>query len=764
VANVSTNWHHLVVVFDNGDFRVYWDGSLAGSTYRELGVTTDRSTQLGSVSPTSMSEGWVGLLDEVAFYADALTAEAVQAHYQAFFAGTPPVIIAQPRSGIYLPNVPLELSVKATGPSLAYQWYRGTNSLAGKTDAILAFPSLGPGDAGAYSVTVTNPAGVVTSATVTVALESSLPEPLVRYQTAISNETSLISYYTFDRLTPTDALGLHNGALMGTAAWGGGIGGGAAQGLMLDGAGHLSLGYVTDFDFTSGTGTVEGWVRADWGSGSASSAYPCMFADRDGATRWSLHLNNGKTVLTFYNGIASQDYTVPGGGAGTTWHHVAMVFDAGTATYYWDGLPIATINQEIGNNFPTVQFGSSAANTTAEGWIGMLDEIAFYSSALSGGSILAHYNAYYLGDPPVITSQPSGGYFLAGQAGQISVVASGAQLSYQWYKNGDLVTGATNATIGSGSLTVADSGTYHVVVSNTAGSTNSTPATIQVGNNLSRYQASVLNESSLISYYTFDAGDGQDSKNANLGVVANAAAFSVGPGGVTNQSLTLDGFGHFDLGQVADFDFTNGNGTVEGWIRADWATDPGYDPCLFADRNGGSVWSVHMSRWKNEIGNWNSDRFQTLSIPGANGWHHYAIAFGGGKVSMYWDGKPLGTFAQAINYSSGRTTQIGSSAPAATAEGWRGGVDEVAFYRATLDDATIWNHFLAMVGPESPPAISYSRSGNQLTLSWPANATGFTPEYSDSLPATTWTPVGGVVGNSVTVELSSGNRYYRLKK
>lgn len=763
ISNPSTNWHHLVAVFAGGNFTLFWDGALAGSTSRPLGFTDPiRATQLGSASPTANAEGWVGMLDEVAFYADALTPEVVQEHYQAFFAGAPPVITKQPQGGTYLPGVARTLSVKATGQNLAYQWSKGSTALSGQTNNTLFFPTLGAGDIGTYSVTVTNPAGVVPSDPATIALTSSLPAALVRYQTVIANETSLISYYPFDRLLPEDVFGSNEGTLAGSADWGEGIGGGPGQGLLLDGGGHLNLGAVPDFDFASETGTVEGWIRADWGS---SGGFPCMFADRDGPTTWSLHLSGDKTILTFYNGSSSELYTVPGGGAGTNWHHVAMVFDAGTASYYWDGVLIATRTRPLGAEPATVQFGSSAAGSTAEGWVGMLDEVAFYSTALSAATIQAHYNAYFVGDPPIITAPPVGGYFLVGQPLTLSVAASGAQLSYQWYQDNTMIPDATNATLGTASLTLANSGNYYVTVTNASGSTNSTLATVQVGNNLARYQATVLGESSLISYYTFDAGDAQDARNAHPGTIANTVAFEAGPGGVTNQALMLDGSsGHVDLGPVAAFDFTSGSGTVEGWMRADWSEIPNYDPCIFADRDGGSVWSVHMSRWKSEIGNWNNDRFQTLSIRDVVGWHHYAIVFNGGLVAMYWDGKPLGTFAQAINFFSAKTTQIGSIAPTTTTDGWMGGLDEVAFYNTALGADTLWNHFLAMVGSDSAPTLSFSLIGNQLTLFWPAEAVGFILESTETLTAPSWVAVSGVVDNQVTVDTSGGGRFFRLKQ
>ena len=357
IPNPSTNWHHLVIVFDSGNFTVYWDGALAGSTPRPLGYTDHTlPTELGSSSPSVMSEGWVGMLDEVAFYADALTADAIQAHYQAFFAGAPPVITKQPLGGTYLPGVARTLSVMATGPNLAYQWYKGTTALTGMTTNTLSFPSLSAGDVGTYSVTVTNVGGVVTSTPAMIALSSSLPVALTRYQTAISNETSLISYYTFDRLTPTDVFGPNNGTLAGTADWGEGIGGGPDQGLLLDGAGYASLGSVPDFDFGSGTGSVEAWVRADW---STSPGYnPCLFADRNGGTvNWSIHMNSDKQAIGMWNGTAYQ--TVPMPSAGTNWHHVAVVFDSGTMAMYWDGISLGTLAQPLGGTPSSVQLGSS---------------------------------------------------------------------------------------------------------------------------------------------------------------------------------------------------------------------------------------------------------------------------------------------------------------------------------------------------------------------------------------------------------------------
>jgi hypothetical protein len=73
---------------------------------------------------------------------------------------TSPRIVTAPVSQ----NVPLGegavLSVSATGsPRLSYQWFRNTQSLAGATNAAYSIVNAAAGEAGLYTVTVTNPFG-----------------------------------------------------------------------------------------------------------------------------------------------------------------------------------------------------------------------------------------------------------------------------------------------------------------------------------------------------------------------------------------------------------------------------------------------------------------------------------------------------------------------------------------------------------------------------------------------------------------------------
>lgn len=82
---------------------------------------------------------------------------------------------------------------------------------------------------------------------------------------------------------------------------------------------------------------------------------------------------------------------------------------------------------------------------------------------------------------PAITSQPVGGNALHGGAFTFRVSASGSgALSYQWSHDANEVSGATNNSLILTNLSLADAGSYSVLVSNEFGTTNSCPALLNV--------------------------------------------------------------------------------------------------------------------------------------------------------------------------------------------------------------------------------------------------------------------------------------------
>ena len=81
---------------------------------------------------------------------------------------------------------------------------------------------------------------------------------------------------------------------------------------------------------------------------------------------------------------------------------------------------------------------------------------------------------------PAITSQPVPVSVALGAAATLTVVSSGDSLTYQWYKAGVAITGATSANYTISATAAADQSTYYVIVTNSKGSVTSDTVTLSV--------------------------------------------------------------------------------------------------------------------------------------------------------------------------------------------------------------------------------------------------------------------------------------------
>lgn len=85
----------------------------------------------------------------------------------------PPTITTQPQSQTVNAGAPVSFTVGATGTApLSYQWKKNGTDIAGATNTTYSIASTVVGDAGNYSVVVTNPAGSATSTTATLTVLS----------------------------------------------------------------------------------------------------------------------------------------------------------------------------------------------------------------------------------------------------------------------------------------------------------------------------------------------------------------------------------------------------------------------------------------------------------------------------------------------------------------------------------------------------------------------------------------------------------------
>jgi len=81
---------------------------------------------------------------------------------------------------------------------------------------------------------------------------------------------------------------------------------------------------------------------------------------------------------------------------------------------------------------------------------------------------------------PLITTQPTSQTINSGSSTTFSVTVTGTSPTYQWYYNGTAITGATSSSYSITSATSSNAGSYYVVVSNSAGSVQSSTVTLTV--------------------------------------------------------------------------------------------------------------------------------------------------------------------------------------------------------------------------------------------------------------------------------------------
>lgn len=100
---------------------------------------------------------------------------------------------------------------------------------------------------------------------------------------------------------------------------------------------------------------------------------------------------------------------------------------------------------------------------------------------LSGATATNTVTLLVVNGAPTITQQPSGGLAATGASFTFGVAASGSgPLTYQWFKNNAVLSGATANSLVLTSVSSADAGSYRVEVTNTYGTTVSVDAPLAV--------------------------------------------------------------------------------------------------------------------------------------------------------------------------------------------------------------------------------------------------------------------------------------------
>ncbi len=761
------------MVRNNGTNTFYINGAQHGasntdtpSTNVPTGTGLQNGMRLGASGGDQVA--YRGLIDEArAFTFNAGEFSMTNLLYPSA-SSTTPLIVSQPASATVWDGGAVPFAVQAaSSPNLTYQWKRSGTNLTGATAANVFVPDVSrTADNGSlFLCAITNTGSglfaVSSNATLTVAFVQT--NNTANYEKLVTTEPSLVGYFPVDNnkgsTLSNTKFPANPGTLEGGATYDGRTDRAFGQrALAFDRAGNL--GDVTmpndaDYTFPSGVGTIEAIVYMnELGAyiNSGGWTYPTIFsigeADRTTpvfATELGVSKVGDALLASFDNGVTVLSWPVPRNLFGR-FAHVAFVVGPTGVTAYVDGRSLGTQGTFSPSfSISPVWIGNAGSYTnsfTGTVWSGTIDELALYTNNLPANTINAHYAMFVYGTntAPVILSAPSPVTIFAGAANNratFSVDAEGTlPLSYQWKSNGVPIAAATSTSLTISNIIASYSATYSVTVSNPVATTSVSAALAVV--TPSGYAAQVIADNPM-GYWRLSERAGPtalDSWSTNNGTYSGTETFGLSGALLRDSDTSVDFAGNgsslvripysSDLNGGRD---PNGSWTVECWVRPDLdaATEGGNFavPVASVDltqNRSGYFFLEQADGWQLRLGNsggylsgWNGAAGSFGGVAQANTWYYLVGQYDGaaGMGYAYVNGAQVKSAAVAgLQNNAAATFNIGDRGDGAP---FAGRVDEVAVYTGVLSASRIRAHYYA----GQPPQITVTRSGGNLSLSWP---------------------------------------------
>jgi hypothetical protein len=707
----------------------------------------------------------------------------------------PPAIVRGPTSVQRFINAQVAFTVETTGSQpLTIQWQRDGNPIPGANSATLHLTDLQSGDAGEYTVVVSNPMGS-DQASATLSLES--PTKFA----AAAVDLGPYGYWPLNETSGTTAFDYWGGR-DGTANSGVTRGVDGPSGATLPGFDASNQAYsfngnggevvIPPLNINKATVTIVAWIRPN----GAQDDYDGLVFSRGGSTVAGLDYQQGGQLGYHWND-AEWDWGSQLSPTDGVWNFVALVVEPSQATMYWDDGPGLLSYANIANHDPEafdgpLRFG--ADGNGARYFNGAIDEVAIYDRALSETQISALHAAGFAGTyvpaPVQIVEQPKSETILAGRSYTLSGKAAGSvPLTYRWQKNGADIPGATRSSLTFASVAESDSGTYQLFVTQGNTVVSTAPATLTV-----KPRPTYLDLSeNLVVHLKFD-GDYQDASGRNNhGTPVGGPSLvdgKIGSGALRYATVmagdTVASASYVSLGSPADLQFGGATSfSVAFWTR--FTGSPGDLPFLCNnDSSYGGAGYTFAPSW--ETGSWSwslNDGPAPQDWPGVaaqygdeagypnvlndGNWHHLVfIVDRAGEVTTYLDGAKVHTKSiagLAFNLNTGMAVNIGQ-AGGNYPVGGQFEIDDLGIWRAVLTDADAQSIYI--VGQEfgrsfdtTGPAevtMQIRQIATGVEILWPSGRLESAPAISGP-----WGTVSGANAPSHTVTPTDAARFYRVR-
>jgi len=369
-------------------------------------------------------------------------------------AGKPSIKI-QPRSEAVTVGGAARFDVLAWGASpMSYQWRQNGAPIPGANASTHQLSNAQPGDAGLYSVVISNAFGAVTSAVVTLCVATGPAVSTILffsdadvfagyitkpYHAALTNEGVTFQMFTNELVFSTAVASANPASTL----------------AVIDAVANI-YSFNTIAPFADAGGRV---LLAYWNLGTfpgVASAAQTLYAPQP-VYDWG--------GSAFFDGISPP----------ITFNDVLIT----------DGQMLQTSPGTVAvAGFNTVPTGGAAAVVVGNsGRVVINGFVLGEASSFATATRLVQNELRFVGPvPPLIRAQPRSSLVATGANVTFSVSAEGsARLTYQWRKDGTNLPLATNATYTIAGVQLAHVGNYSVTVSNSSGSVVSSEARLDVG-------------------------------------------------------------------------------------------------------------------------------------------------------------------------------------------------------------------------------------------------------------------------------------------
>jgi hypothetical protein len=390
LITVPNKWQHVIWGYDAIAGKVFY---AVNGVYEAIGVLNRSVTSTDPITISADSSlGYIfkGGIDEVAIYPVALTAAQISNHYSlrnSTSVGVVPLISPGPVTPL-IQNVVYALPA-AKCQLLSEVVCQTSSSLTGPfADLIGSNTESGKLTQGGFIRCATGNTNIVVKKH-TVQKSSTRPYP------EIVKTDGAIYYWRLNETSGTnvvDGVGGKNGTITGGSITLGVPGVSTDDKAMLfDGTGYITTPAV----IMTMQWTQEAWI---WMSTLPAVRRDVISRDYFGAvgTELSMIVDQFRGLL-YGLAVGFQQQIAPMGALATTnvWHHIAMTHDGINWGLWWDGVlqttsTAAPLSPDTG---PLGTFIGSNIHDLAQNWVGKLQDIAIYPSALTASQIMSHFKA-----------------------------------------------------------------------------------------------------------------------------------------------------------------------------------------------------------------------------------------------------------------------------------------------------------------------------------------------------------------------------------